>query len=167
MDMGINAEYWVTWGPSYWPSHVGSLFRSGSGPLFLAEKNSHDDVLPNMNRDIFRGGGGVAAAEDLKNAAFVFVKPHAVTDSTNAMVEKRLVEKGLKITGEGTLTSEVIDEKKLIDQHYYAIASKATILKPHQLNIPKDKFKAQFGKYWDVALENNECCNALDACTEF
>jgi len=67
----------------------------------------------------------------------------------------------------GTLTSEVIDSKKLIDQHYYAIASKATILKPHELNIPKDKFQAQFGKNWDTCLKNGECCNALDACTQF
>lgn len=47
---------------------------------------------------------------------------------------------------QGSLASEVIDEKKLIDQHYYAIASKATILKPDQLNVPADKFKEQFGK---------------------
>jgi len=80
---------------------------------------------------------------------------------------KRLKERGLNITAEGTLTSEVIDEKKLIDQHYYAIASKATILKPSELNVPKDKFKAQFGKNWDDALKAGECFNALDACKEF
>jgi len=102
-----------------------------------------------------------------KNSAFVFVKPHAVTDKTNSMVRARMAEKGLTITSEGTLTSEVIDQKKLIDQHYYAIASKATILKPHELNIPKDKFKKQFGKDWDTALKNGECLNALDACKEF
>jgi hypothetical protein len=32
---------------------------------------------------------------------------------------------------EGNITSEVIDAKMLIDQQYYSIASKATILKPH------------------------------------
>ena len=37
------------------------------------------------------------------------------------------------------MPTQVIDEKKLIDQHYYAIASKATILKPEQLNVPADK----------------------------
>merc|ERR1719387_2906264 len=87
-----------------------------------------------------------------KNAAFVFVKPHAVTPATNAMVREGLKAKGMKITGEGDLSSEVIDKKKLIDQHYYAIASKATILKPKDLNIPKDKFKAAFGLEWDDAL---------------
>jgi len=101
------------------------------------------------------------------NAAFVFVKPHAVTEKANQTVRNRLLEKGMKVTGEGSLTSDVIDKKKLIDQHYYAIASKATILKPNQLNIPKDKFKASFGKDWDAALSEGLCLNALDACEFF
>jgi len=65
---------------------------------------------------------------------------------------------------EGDLTSEVIDKKKLIDQHYYAIASKATILKPKELNVPKDKFKEQFGLEWDDALSQGVVYNAMDAC---
>jgi len=127
-----------------------------------------------------RVGLGVAAAAGLgatyyftrpagkpQNSAFVFVKPHAVTDKTNELVKNRLLEKGLKVTSEGSLTSEVIDEKKLIDQHYYAIASKATILKPSELNIPKDKFKKAFGLEWDDALSKGLAFNAMDACKEF
>ena len=75
-----------------------------------------------------------------KNGAFVFVKPHAVTDKTNKTARDRLIEKGLKITGEGDIKSEVIDSKKLIDQHYYAIASKATILTPDQVNVAGSPF---------------------------
>lgn len=59
-----------------------------------------------------------------KNAAFVFVKPHAVTPAVNKLVREGLTAKGLKVTAEGDLSSETIDKKKLIDQHYYAIASK-------------------------------------------
>ena len=33
------------------------------------------------------------------------------------------------------LSGKEIDDQKLIDQHYYAIASKATILKPVELNV--------------------------------
>jgi len=58
------------------------------------------------------------------NSAFVFIKPHAVTDAVKEMVKAGLEAKGCKVLTEGSLTSEVIDEKKLIDQHYYAIASK-------------------------------------------
>mmetsp|Transcript_21139 Transcript_21139/g.46036 ORF Transcript_21139/g.46036 Transcript_21139/m.46036 type:complete len:357 (+) Transcript_21139:60-1130(+) len=103
----------------------------------------------------------------MKNSAFVFVKPHAVTEKTTNMVRDGLKAKGLRVTSEGVLTSEVIDEKKLIDQHYYAIASKATILKPCELNVPKDKFKAFFGLEWDDALKQGVVFNALDACKEF
>jgi len=101
------------------------------------------------------------------NSAFVFVKPHAVTPKANAMVKEGLEAAGLKVTSEGDLSSEEIDEKKLIDQHYYAIASKATILKPKELNIPKDKFKKAFGLEWDDALASGKVFNALDACKEF
>lgn len=108
----------------------------------------------------------VSCAEPVKNQAFVFVKPHAVTPKVNQTVADGLRAKGLKITAEGDLTSEVIDQKKLIDQHYYAIASKATILKPHQLNVPKDKFLKQFGLTWEDALSKGVVFNALDACDQ-
>merc|ERR1719247_3927292 len=99
-----------------------------------------------------------------KNMAFVFVKPHAVTPKCNEAVKQTLLAKGIKITSEGDLTSDVIDKKKLIDQHYYAIASKATILKPHELNVPNDKFQKQFGISWQDCLSKGLAYNALDAC---
>ena len=99
-----------------------------------------------------------------KNSAFVFVKPHAVTDATIALVKTGLAASGLTILSEGSLTAEVIDSKKLIDQHYYAIASKATILKPNELNVPTDKFEAQFGLSWESALAEGNVYNAMDAC---
>lgn len=110
----------------------------------------------------------VAAVEAApKNAAFVFVKPHAVTPKAEQLVREGLEARGCKILSEGNLSSEEIDAKKLIDQHYYAIASKATILKPSELNVPKDKFKAKFGLEWDDALSQGIVFNAMDACKEF
>jgi len=94
------------------------------------------------------------------------VKPHAVTPSTVKLVQDQLKAAGMTITREGSLTSEEIDAKKLIDQHYYAIASKATILKPHELNVLKEKFEAQFGLSWDSALASGKVFNAMDACKE-
>merc|ERR1719414_1783979 len=75
-----------------------------------------------------------------------------------------LEKHGLKILKEGSIKAEAIDKKKLIDQHYYAIASKATILKPEQLNVPEDKFKAQFGLSWKDALASGKVFNAMDGC---
>ena len=55
---------------------------------------------------------------ELKNTAFVFIKPHAVTEATKALVTKELASAGIKVRSQGSITAEAIDEKKLIDQHY-------------------------------------------------
>jgi nucleoside diphosphate kinase len=101
-----------------------------------------------------------------KNSAFVFIKPHAVTDKVKACAKAGLEAHGIKILKQGTIKAEAIDKKKLIDQHYYAIASKATILKPDQLNVPADKFKSQFGLEWKDALASGNVYNAMDACAK-
>jgi len=100
------------------------------------------------------------------NTAFVFVKPHANTEKVQALVRETFTKKGLKILQEGELSAETIDEKKLIDQHYYAIASKATILKPQELNVPADKFESKFGIAWQEALSAGLVLNAMDACAK-
>merc|ERR1719440_1303610 len=101
---------------------------------------------------------------NMSNSAFVFIKPHAVTDKVKALAKSGLEAKGIKILAEGSLSGKTIDEKKLIDQHYYAIASKATILKPNQLNVPADKFQQQFGITWQAALDSGKVFNAMDGC---
>merc|ERR1712057_141570 len=100
------------------------------------------------------------------NSAFVFIKPHAVTDKGKELTGNVLTKNNIKILEQGEIKSEEIDSKKLIDQHYYAIASKATILKPNQLNVPEDKFKEKFGLEWKQALENGNVYNALDVCAK-
>ena len=54
-----------------------------------------------------------------------------------------LKKAGLKVVKEGSIKAEVLDRKSLIDQCYYAIASKATSLKPDNLKVPGDKLQAQ------------------------
>lgn len=58
---------------------------------------------------------------ELLNSAFVFIKPHANTKKTQKLVYDQLVKSGIKILSEREIDGSVIDEKKLIDQHYYAI----------------------------------------------
>ena len=82
-----------------------------------------------------------------KNYAFVFIKPHANTFSTRRLVSDTLQNRGIRILSEGEITGEQIDRDMLVDQHYYAIASKATILKPKDLTVSSDKFKEKFGNY--------------------
>merc|ERR1712125_146099 len=68
------------------------------------------------------------------------------------------------ILSTGSISGSEIDEKKYIDQHYYAIASKATILKPEEIAVPADKFEEAFGESWASALESGKACNAMQAC---
>jgi len=109
----------------------------------------------------------VAACGGDKNAAFVFIKPHANTEKVRALAKSGLEAKGIKILKEGSLDGATIDAKKLIDNHYYAIAVKATIKTPKELNVPNDKFKEQFGIDWQAALDSGKVFNALDGCKEF
>lgn len=102
----------------------------------------------------------------LKNQAFVFLKPHAANENVAALVKEKMAAKGIVVKGEGDIDCKDIDEKKLIDQHYYAIASKATILKPEAMNVPADKFEATFKKSWETVLKEKKAMNALDACKE-
>eukprot|EP00444_Apocalathium_aciculiferum_P051237 CAMPEP_0183516848 /NCGR_PEP_ID=MMETSP0371-20130417/14483_1 /TAXON_ID=268820 /ORGANISM="Peridinium aciculiferum, Strain PAER-2" /LENGTH=401 /DNA_ID=CAMNT_0025714643 /DNA_START=70 /DNA_END=1275 /DNA_ORIENTATION=+ len=102
-----------------------------------------------------------------KNSAFVFIKPHAVTDAVKDLVKETFGKNGITITKEGSMEAEEIDKFKKIDKHYYAIASKATILTPDKLAIPKDKFQEKFGLEWDDVLKDGKALNAMDACKEF
>jgi len=68
---------------------------------------------------------------------------------------------------EGSISAADIDKKQLIDKHYYAIASKATLLTPDKLNVPADKFKAQFNVEWADVLKEGKALNAKAACETF
>lgn len=98
------------------------------------------------------------------NSAFVFIKPHANTRAAQALVAKTLAANSIAIKAEGELTAAQIDKGMLIDQHYYAIASKATLLKPQDMPVPAEKFEAAFGLPWKKALADGLVYNALDAC---
>lgn len=100
------------------------------------------------------------------NQAFIFIKPHAAgCDKVKEVVTSILKDscKSMKVSEPMDISAEKIAKDQLIDKHYYAIASKATILKPNQLNVPADKFKAQFGVEWAQVLKDGLAYNALDA----
>lgn len=109
----------------------------------------------------------VEKSASAKNQAFVFIKPHALTDKVMELAKKELTAKGITIKAEGKLGGEEIDNKKLIDNHYYAIAVKATIKKPSELNVPNDKFKEKFGCDFQEVLDKGNVFNAMDGCKEF
>jgi len=98
----------------------------------------------------------------VKQSAFVFAKPHANTKAVQAKITEKFQEKGITIVEEGEISGKAIDDGKLIDQHYYAIASKATILPAVELNVPADKFKDTFSEEWSQACADGRVFNALD-----
>ena len=106
------------------------------------------------------------------NSAFVFVKPHACKGTpgkVESLVEDSFRSHGIRITGKGEMTAEVIDKNMHIDTHYGAIASKAVKLQPKDLNVPdkgKAAFKELFGETWDDAIKAGKVYNAKDAATK-
>merc|ERR1712238_330077 len=89
------------------------------------------------------------------------------TGSTQNLVRNKLTQAGISILSESDVSGETIDEKKLIDQHYYAIASKATILPARDIPVPTVTFEEAFGETWETVLREHRACNAMEACTEF
>jgi len=132
--------------------------------LVGGKKGSLFDSVEDTDASVCLDALTATNAANPPNSAFVFIKPHAVTEAAKALVKAGLEAKGITILSEGSIASEKIDSDKLIDQHYYAIASKATILKPHELNVPADKFEGQFGLSWESALASGKVMNALDGC---
>jgi hypothetical protein len=70
----------------------------------------------------------------------VFVKPHAVTPKVVELVKAKFEEVGFAITKEGAIDGPTIEKDLLVDNHYYAIANKASLSKPAELS-PSDKAK--------------------------
>jgi len=104
------------------------------------------------------------------NSAFVFVKPHACKgaspEKVQELVEKAFKKAGIRITSKGEMNADVIDKNKHIDIHYGAIASKAVLLKPNELNVPEKgqkQFEEMFGEKWSDVIAASKVYNAKDA----
>jgi len=121
---------------------------------------------PNAVMDFQRYATLVEAGKT--NSAFVFIKPHALKGNpgeVEALVKAKFADCGITVTDEGVYAAETIDEQKFIDNHYGAIASKAVLLKPSELNVPdkgKAAFEKMFGLSWDDAVAQGLVYNAAD-----
>jgi nucleoside diphosphate kinase len=103
------------------------------------------------------------------SAAFVFIKPHAVTEPVKQFVEKRFAEVGLKINSKGPISADKIDKELLIDTHYGAIASRAMQQKPSELPVQQkaqDDFQTAFSLSWSDALKQGLVYNLVDAAAQ-
>merc|ERR1712005_40962 len=112
------------------------------------------------------GNDSEIEAGGAKHAAFVFIKPHAVTDKVKKLLNLKLESSGITVVSEGSIAAETIDEEQLIDTHYGAIAAKAVKLKPDVLTVqPKaqEAFEKAFGTKWTDELSKGNVYNAMDA----
>jgi hypothetical protein len=142
--------------PSSWLTCCGSPAYLEDAPATLAgavDDGDDDGVVE-----------AEASCPNLRNSAFVFVKPSANTELTRALVRERLQTANCNILSERSIDGGMIDKMQLIDRHYYAIAQKATLLAPHELPVPVDLFQHYFHESWETVLQEDRTCNALDAC---
>eukprot|EP00239_Pterosperma_sp_CCMP1384_P003346 CAMPEP_0197843710 /NCGR_PEP_ID=MMETSP1438-20131217/627_1 /TAXON_ID=1461541 /ORGANISM="Pterosperma sp., Strain CCMP1384" /LENGTH=311 /DNA_ID=CAMNT_0043454041 /DNA_START=70 /DNA_END=1005 /DNA_ORIENTATION=- len=114
---------------------------------------------------------GIAAPDsvDCPNMAYVFVKPHAVTEAVVKLVKEKFEAEGITVSSDGAIDNKTIEKDMLVDNHYYAIANKASLSKPKDLNPPaakQEEFEKLFGLTWPAALEQDLVFNAVDACAK-
>lgn len=80
------------------------------------DSSSCDATIPNGS-----SGFSSSTSSSLRNAALVFLKPHANTPAAQKLVRQTLGQNGISIISETSIDAETIEREKLIDQHYYAI----------------------------------------------
>eukprot|EP00931_Biecheleriopsis_adriatica_P082752 TRINITY_DN5620_c0_g1_i1.p1 TRINITY_DN5620_c0_g1~~TRINITY_DN5620_c0_g1_i1.p1 ORF type:complete len:401 (+),score=112.46 TRINITY_DN5620_c0_g1_i1:48-1205(+) len=99
------------------------------------------------------------------SSAFVFIKPHAVTDNVKKLVSERFAAEGIGVLSEGSIAAEKIDKEMLIDTHYGAIAARAMKQQPSELAVQQkaqDEFEKAFGLSWTDALAKGLVFNLVD-----
>eukprot|EP00443_Scrippsiella_acuminata_P048683 CAMPEP_0115330522 /NCGR_PEP_ID=MMETSP0270-20121206/85816_1 /TAXON_ID=71861 /ORGANISM="Scrippsiella trochoidea, Strain CCMP3099" /LENGTH=514 /DNA_ID=CAMNT_0002751231 /DNA_START=46 /DNA_END=1590 /DNA_ORIENTATION=- len=99
------------------------------------------------------------------HGAFVFIKPHAMTEEVKQFVREHLASVGIFVQSEGMIPAEDIDQHALIDTHYGAIAAKAVKERPANLTVqPKaqEEFEQLFGLSWEEALQQDMVFNAIE-----
>jgi len=141
-----------------------------------AAKSCFDSLEDTNSQECLNIAQKIAGQEETKlerntNTAFVFIKPHAAcSDKTASLVLEVFKGRGFTVLSEGEISGTVIEEKKYIDNHYYAIANKAALSKPAELHPSpqaQEEFKTLFGLGWEDALSQRLVYNAVDGCKYF
>lgn len=104
------------------------------------------------------------------NTALVFLKPHAATETVDKFAKEHLEKAKVKIVSEGTLASDEIKAKSIIDKHYAALAASAVSILPADLAVStliKDQFKEKYGVGWDEAAKEEKLLNLAQLQNKF
>ncbi len=104
---------------------VGLIVAAGVGGYVVYEGQQQEARFAELSKKVAFAEKCVVSSAQKKNAAFVFIKPHAVTPKVQELVTSVFEKAGITITKEGDLGYKQIDEEMLIDTHYGAIANRA------------------------------------------
>ena len=90
--------------------------------------------------------------EELQNEAVVFLKPHADNDKAEKVVVAGLEAAGCTVAKRFRISGPMVEEKKLIDQHYGSLATAAMGAPPSTLSPDKAvAFSDMFGVEYSAA----------------
>merc|ERR1712087_189192 len=138
------------------------------GSLFdLLEDLDYNECIAKAQEIAGVSGSFLLETADGKQQAFVFIKPHAVTEEVKALAKAKMAAAGITVTKEGSLDGPIIAKDLLVDNHYYAIANKASLSKPAELKpiaSKQEEFAKKFGISWEQAIADGVVYNAVDAC---
>ncbi len=101
----------------------------------------------------------------MQNEALIFIKPHATNPTAVNLIETFLQDKAIELLDKGTLSSEEIDKKGIVDRHYFAIANAAAMNKPSQLKLSAQaiaNFEDGFGVSWSESCQQGIVLNGVD-----
>lgn len=98
-----------------------------------------------------------------RNHALILLEHYAVTEQTVQLVVDTLREQHITLRSKGPIAAEEINSRRIVDQHFYTEARRATGRLPKELNIPRLKFQTKFGVAWSQVLKDGIAYNALDA----
>lgn len=105
--------------------------------------------------------------DEVRNRALLFVKPHANTPETRALVEERLTQvKGIQILSQHHISGSEIASRHVMEQHYGTIAKYAAVLTPDLIELsPKtmQEFQERFGMSWKELVRSGRVWNADSA----
>ena len=109
---------------------------------YQGKKSSLFDLLEDLDYDEClakaQAIAGVSGSRPSgKQQAFVFIKPHAVTETTKVLAKDHFKKNGILVYKEGTLTGPVIERDKVAHPCSSRVCARPwTWTCPHPLSIP-------------------------------
>lgn len=116
---------------------------------------------------------GVSSSPDnpnqLKNTAFVMIKPHANTSLVQHYVHSNLHDEipGLRIQLECNIPGERIERRKLLENHIGSVATNATFMDVKDVKVPAAKFEKAFSENYAKVLKEGRVVTAIAALSKF